>query len=474
MHQVLFCIAQIIFTLCHQVDYVASQFASSGSVFTLAGETATFKCLPTNGNALSWTVHHLNGETCELSAQPARGTLPRCAASDRATLLTLRESMPEYGLTFVAYLTVRNVSLLDAGSYICNGATAHGYQGQGSSSLTVLESAPSGDWTPTYVVAGENLTLTCRAVYNGSSSPRVTWTTGSGGTVPNGSVVTSRVTGNARDTLMHLVSTLSIRVETSAVRIEPFICNVNLPVSTQSVIGGTTSSYTWNSLAIVVSYCPRNVAILSTDDVITLGTQLRCVSEAYPVADYRWIVIAGSGFVSGRYNDTLTVMSTGENGNRYHVMCTAVNYLRGSAGEPCFASTEIQEFDEVMDEGQDISSTELKIATSTMESVDVDRRPHDRTSRSEQSSIERSFTDQQHVSPDVSGYQTAVFVLSILMGAVITALVVMGTVLARVVAQLRRHATPRWRPVECHNSAKSLTTEMSSLTCAATDCVTSS
>ena len=95
--------------------------------------------------------------------------------------------------------------------------------------------------------------------------------------------------------------------------------------------------------------CPQDVAIMSSSDVISPGTELTCVAKAHPPANFRWLAVTGSGFVSGSDSRTLTVTSLGVDGGEtgdVHFVCTAVNFLGGDGDKPCFASVELLQTDE--------------------------------------------------------------------------------------------------------------------------------
>lgn len=121
------------------------------------------------------------------------------------------------------------------------------------------------------------------------------------------------------------------------------------------------SRYRFNVLTMhlnsnVYADCPRDLAIMSSSDVISPGTELTCVARAHPLANFRWFAVTGTGYwSSGSDSQTLTVRSCGSGGSEtcnVHFECTAFNFLGGDGRKPCFATVELRQY---IDDQQPVS-----------------------------------------------------------------------------------------------------------------------
>jgi len=131
----------------------------------------------------------------------------------------------------------------------------------GTGLLINADEAPSGEFTPQYVISGNNVTYTCRVSYNSSNFLKMSWTNTRTGSMvspsENGVRIGSKLlaTGeHGHNTLITQESTLTIAVRTNVMTLDPFMCSVysSAPIDVDQP-PTNQQSHTWNSSAIIIS-----------------------------------------------------------------------------------------------------------------------------------------------------------------------------------------------------------------------------
>jgi hypothetical protein len=126
----------------------------------------------------------------------------------------------------------------------------------------LADAAPSGESSPLYVTAGQNITYSCRVSYNSSTMLKMTWTyAGTGRMVQpsdDGVKVGSRLlaTDQHHNTLIQHETVLTYTVPKDSFLILPFMCSVYAPGPVdldQPFTQLQSRVHTWNSSIIVVS-----------------------------------------------------------------------------------------------------------------------------------------------------------------------------------------------------------------------------